>query len=146
MNDDRTRSTAIEELKILSSVIGRIETAIYQKQGWLFTLVIGLTLALLKDNPFICKQQFASISILITIVFYIADAVQRVPVHRAILRSHTIEEALRQNNNFDSPRISEALGEGSNTRDFFSVARKFRVWAPYLGIITVIIIIYFIAP
>jgi len=146
MNDNNRRSTAIEELKLLSSVIGRIETAIYQKQGWLFTLIIGLTLALLKDNPLICKQQFAAISVLITIVFYIADAVQRVPVHRAILRSRTIEESLRLDNNFDSPQISEALGEGSNARDFFSVARKFRVCAPYIGIIAVIIIIYFIAP
>ena len=103
-------------------------------------------MALLKDNPFICKQQFALISIPITVVFYIADVVQRVPVHRAILRSQAIEEALRQNNNFDSPRISEALGGGSDVRDFFSAARKFRVWSPYLGIITVIMIIFFIAP
>ena len=136
----------MEELKILSSIIGRIETAIYQKQGWLFTLITGLALALLKDNPLICKQQFASISILIAIVFYIADAIQRVPVHRAISRSHTIEEALRQNKDLDSPRISETLGEGSNAKDFFSVVCKFRVCAPYLGIIAVIIIISFIAP
>lgn len=146
MNEKNNRLTAIEELKTLSSIIGRIENAIYQKQGWLFTLIIGLTLALLKDNPLISKQQFAAISILITIVFYIADAVQRVPVHRAIRRSKNIENSLRNNNNYDSPRISESLGEGCNINDFFAVALKFRVFAPYLGIIAVIIIIWSITP
>jgi hypothetical protein len=91
MNADDRRSTATEELKILSSIIGRIESAIYQKQGWLFTLIIGLTLALLKDNPLIDKGQFAIISISITLIFFIADIVQRVPVHRAIRRSEQIE-------------------------------------------------------
>ena len=146
MNDEYKRSAAIEELKILSSIIGRIENAIYQKQGWLFTLITGLTLVLLKDNPFICKQQFLAISIPITVLFYIADVVQRVPVHRAILRSGNVENSLRDNNNLDSPLISKSLSEGKNTKDFFNIAHKFRVYAPYLGIIAVIVIIYLIAP
>lgn len=146
MNDEYKRSSAIEELKILSSIIGRIENAIYQRQGWLLTLITGLTLALLKDNPFICKQQFLAISIPITIVFYIADIVQRVPVHRAILRSENVEKSLRENNNFDSPLISKSLSEGNNIKDFLKIAHKLRVYAPYLGIIAVIVIIYLIAP
>jgi hypothetical protein len=146
MNDEYKRSAAIEELKILSSVIGRIENAIYQQKGWLLTLITGLTLALLKDNPFICKQQFLAISIPITIVFYIADVIQRVPVHRAIFRSEKVEKSLRENNNFDSPLISKSLSEGNNFKDFFKIANKFRVYAQYLGIIAVIVIIYSIAP
>ena len=146
MNEEYKRSAAVEELKILSSVIGRIENAIYQKQGWLFTLIIGLTLALLKDKPLICKQQFAAISISITIVFYIADIVQRVPVHRAIMRSRKVENSLRENKDFDSPLISDSLGEGNNIKDFFKTALRFRVWAPYVGIFAVIVIIYFISP
>jgi hypothetical protein len=146
MNDEYKRSSAIEELKILSSIIGRIENAIYQRQGWLLTLITGLTLALLKDNPLICKQQFLAISIPITIVFYIADIVQRVPVHRAILRSENVEKSLRENNNFDSPLISKSLSEGNNIKDFLKIAHKLRVYAPYLGIIAVIVIICLIAP
>ena len=146
MNDEYKRLAAIEELKILSTIIGRIENAIYQKQGWLLTLITGLTLAVFKDNPFICKQQFLAISIPITIVFYIADVVQRIPVHRAIKRSKKVERSLEKNNSFDSPSISESLSKGKSIKDFFAIAKKFRVFAPYLGIIAAILIIYCIAP
>lgn len=147
MNADDRRSTATEELKILSSIIGRIESAIYQKQGWLFTLIIGLTLALLKDNPLIGKGQFAIISISITLIFYIADIVQRVPVHRAIRRSEQIEGFLSGNqSDYNGPMISEALGQGEGIKDSFSFFWKVRVWAPYGGIIMMILIIHEFAP
>jgi len=77
-------SLAIEELKILSSIIGRIEGGIHQRQAWLVTILSGLTFALFKDSPYICKLQFAIFSVTIIIVFLIADAVQRVPVHRVL--------------------------------------------------------------
>ena len=104
--EDNGKDLAIEELKILSSIIGRIETSMYQKQGWLFALITGLTLALLKNIPLICRQQFVTISLAITLVFYIADVIHRVPLYRAILRSEKVEEKLKDNKTFDSPLIS----------------------------------------
>lgn len=145
MNDEYKRAGAVEELKILSSIIGRIENAIYQKQGWLFTLITGLTLALIKEKPLIDKIQFAAISIFITIIFFIADLVQRVPVSRAIQRSRKVETSLRENKDFDSPLISKSLSDGNNAKDFFKNAIRIRVYALYLGIILAIAIIYFIA-
>lgn len=147
MNTDDRRSTATEELKLLSSIIGRIESTIYQKQGWLFTLVTGLTLALLKDDPLICKEQFAIISISITIIFYIADIVQRVPVHRAIRRSRQVEGFLSGSQaDYDGPSISDALGQGEGIKDSFSFFLKVRIWAPYGGILIMILIIYKFTP
>jgi hypothetical protein len=140
------KDIALEELKILSSIIGRIENAMYQKQSWLFALITGLTLALLKENPLICKQQFAAISIAITIVFYIADIVQRVPLYRAVLRSEKIEETLRDNKHFDSPLISKSLGEGKPLKDLLKTASSFRGSITYIAIMSVIVIIYIIAP
>jgi hypothetical protein len=144
--ENNGKDMAIEELKILSSIIGRLENGMYQKQGWLFALITGLALALLKDSPLICKQQFATISIAITIVFYIADIVQRVPLYRAVLRSEKVEERLRDNKNFDSPLISKSLGEGKPLKDFLKTASSFRGSITYIAIMAVIIIIYMIAP
>jgi len=144
--EDNGKDLAIEELKILSSIIGRIETSMYQKQGWLFVLITGLTLALLKDSPLICRQQFFIISLAITLVFYIADVIQRVPLYRAILRSEKVEEKLRDNKTFDSPLISKSLGEGKPLIDFLKTALSFRGSITYIAIIAVIVIIYMIAP
>ena len=140
------KDIAKEELKILSSIIGRIENAMYQKQSWLFALITGLTLAVLKDNPLISKQQFVIISMAITVVFYIADIVQRVPLYRAILRSQKVEEKLKDNKNFDSPLISKSLGEGKPLKDFLKTACSFRGSITYIALILVIVIIYVIAP
>ena len=141
------RSTAIEEMKLLSSIIGRIENAIYQKQGWLFTLITGLTLALLKDNPLIYKGQFAIVSISITLIFYVAEIVQRVSVHRAIRRSERIEGFLSgKQTDYDGPDISGSLGQGEGIKDAFSFFWKIRVWVPYGGIIIMILIVYKYAP
>ena len=140
------RSLAVEEMKVLSSIIGRTEAAIYQKQYWLFTLITGLAVVVLKDSPLICKEQFAVISIMATVIFYVADVIQRVPVHRAIARSKHIEKALRENRDFDSPKLSESLGTGKSLSDFFESAQRFRVWAPYLLIIILILAIYLVAP
>jgi len=143
--EDNGKDLAIEELKILSSIIGRIETSMYQKQGWLFALITGLALALLKNSPLICRQQFVTISLAITLVFYIADVIQRVPLYRAILRSEKVEEKLRDNKTFDSPLISKSLGEGKPLKDFLKTALSFRGSITYIAIIAVIVIIYMIA-
>lgn len=147
MNTDNIRLTAIEELKILSSIIGRIESTIYQKQGWLFTLVTGIALALLKDDPLLCKGQFSIIAVSITIIFYVADIVQRVPIHRAIARSKAVEDFISgKQSDYDGPAISESLGRGEGFKDALSFFWKVRVWAPYIGIIVMIAVIYLYAP
>ena len=125
MDDADQRSLAIEELKILSSIIGRIEGLIYQRQGWLLTLITGLTVAevSLRDNPSIHAYQFALISVAITVVFYIADLVQRVTVHRAIVRSGIVESSLSDSaKKYDGLKISESLGQGNGWSDFYSVS------------------------
>jgi hypothetical protein len=146
LDNECQRSAAIEEMKLLSSIIGRIENSIYKQKGWLLTLVTGLSLALLKDEPFISKQQYLFISILITILFLIVDGIQRVPVHRAILRSRDVETSLRENKNFDSPLISASLRKGNDIKDAFEMIRGIRVYFTYLAVILFILIIYCFAP
>jgi hypothetical protein len=149
VNDEQRRSIAIEEIKLLSSIIGRIESTIYQRHAWLFTLITGLTLALFKDSPLICKQQFFVLSASITIVFWITDAIQRVPVHRAIERSKAVEESLRNGKEPGSPLISASLSGKSckdSFKDFMHTAFRFRILTPYLATLAVVGIIWCIAP
>jgi hypothetical protein len=145
MNDENRRSIAIEEIKILSSIIGRIENAIHQRLAWLFALITGLTLALMKNPPIIRKNQFFAISFAVTIVFWIADAIQRVPVHRAIERSREVERSLRDNQYVNCPLISDSLSNG-NCCDFFHTAFRPRVLAWYLATGAVVGIISYLAP
>ena len=145
MNDEHRRLIAIEEIKILSSIIGRIENAIHQRLAWLFALITGLTLALINYSPLIRKNQFAALSLAVTIVFWIADANQRVSVHRAIKRSREVERSLRDNQYVNCPLISDSLSKG-NCCDFFRSAFRLRVWAWYLATAVVVVIIWYFAP
>ena len=130
--DDDKRSVAIEELKLLSAIIGRIEGTIFQRHAWLFSLITALALALFNKHPLICKQPFLFISSFTTIVFWITDAIQRVPVHRAIERSKIVEEALRKNSYLCTPLISDELSNGKNFVDFLHCAFRLRVWIPII--------------
>jgi len=146
VNDEQRQSIAIEEIKLLSSIIGRIENAIHKRHAWLFALITGLTLALFRDGPLICRQQFFVISISITTIFWIADAIQRVPVHRAIVRSKVVEDSLRDGKDSGSPLISASLSSGNNFKDFIHTAFRFRVLAPYLATGMAVGVIWWIAP
>jgi len=150
VNNEERRSIGIEEIKLLSSIIGRIESTIYQRQAWLFTLITGLTLALFNDGPLISKQQFLVLSASIDIVFWIADAIQRVPVHRAIKRSKLVEKSLRRGKDPGSPLISVSLSSGKrykdSLKDFGHTLIRFRVFAPYLATLAVVGIIWWKAP
>ena len=144
MNEEQ-RQSAIEEMKLLSSIIGRIESIIYQRQAWLFTLITGLALVLFKDNPLISIGQFLYLSVSIAFVFWIADAIQRVPVSRAIERSKAVEQSLRESRYNDSPLITDSLSTGRDCKDFVHTLFRFRVMTPYLATIVVVGIIYWIA-
>lgn len=146
MNDEVRRSVAFEELKILSSIIGRIENTIHQRLAWLLTLITGLTLSLLKEDPLISGGQFVVLSIFATVAFWVADGIQRVPVHRAIERSKQVEKSLRDNQGFNSPLITDSLSKGRmNKGEFKKVAYRSRVIAPYLATGAVVVIIWCIS-
>jgi lipopolysaccharide export LptBFGC system permease protein LptF len=141
MNNETRRNLAVEELKILSSIIGRIESTIHHRLAWLLTLITALGLSLLKNEPFITAKQYALISILVTVGFWVVDAIQRVPVHRAVLRSKQVEKALREDEGFDSPSITSSLSDNHTRMEEFKIAFRWRVISPYLAICLVILII-----
>ena len=147
MGETDHKYLALEELKILSTTIGRIEDLIYRRQGWFFSLIAGLALAFLKDNPWICKKQFLIISIAITGVSYFVELVQRIPVHGGIQRSSQVEAFLNDTNkHYDGPQISKSLSLSTGLRDLFDIGKKPRILIPYLAVLLAIYILYRNAP
>ena len=136
----------LEEWKLCQAVISQLEGAIYRRQGWFFALITALVVALLKDNPLLTRSHFTVLSLGFVGVFYMAEIIQRVPHYRAICRSHAIETCLRGEGDYDGPILSKTLGEGQSWRDFFAFFYRIRIWAPYVAIIAVILIVRWCAP
>jgi hypothetical protein len=153
--DKKRQTYALEEWKLASVIIGRLEQGIYWRQGWLYTLVTALMLALLKDNPLLCKDQFAILAIGITALFFISEVIQRVPLHRAIKRSRAIEKSLRLGKKYQGPLLSKSLA-GPKLKslkawcrggyEICQFLRRIRVWSPYVLLAILILLVYCIAP
>lgn len=149
---DEQKEIAIEELKLLSSIIGRNEELIYKRQAVLFTSIIALTAAL--GGNFFDRHQFHLYSCLLIFVFYVADILQRIPVGRAIERSRRVEVGIRRGKNPQSPQISNSVSPvGSLTkrteklwREFKICARRPRVLAPYAVTLFIVAFIWYEAP
>jgi len=153
--DKKQQTYALEEWKLTSDVIGRLEQGIYRRQGWLYALVTALMVAFLKDNPLLCKDQFLILAIGITILFLVSEIIQRVPLHRAIKRSKTIERFLQTNKKYRGPLLSESLAGPKLKslrawyRAFGEVCqflRRIRVWSPYAILVVLILLVYRVAP
>jgi len=150
--DKKRQTYALEEWKLALVIIGRLEQGIYWRQGWLYTLVTALMVALLKDNPLLCKDQFAILAIGITVLFFISEVIQRVPLHRAIKRSRAIEKSLRTGKKYQGPLLSKSLAGPKlkslkawccEVRQFL---RRMRVWSPYAVLVVLILLVYWVAP
>jgi hypothetical protein len=153
--DKKRQTYALEEWKLTSDVIGRLEQGIYRRQGWLYALITALMVALLKDNPLLCRGQFVILAIGIAVFFFISELIQRVPLHRAIQRSKAIEQSLRIDKEYEGPFLSKSLagpklkGLKAWCRGFREVcqfSRRIRVWGPYVVLILLILFVYWVAP
>jgi len=150
--DKKRQTYALEEWKLASEVIGRLEQGIYRRQGWLYALITALMVALLKANPLLCKEQFVILAIGITILFFVSEIIQRVPLHRAIQRSKAIEKSLRTDKKYQGPLLSESLAGPKLKslkawcREVRQFLRRMRVWSPYALLAMLILLVYCIAP
>jgi ribose/xylose/arabinose/galactoside ABC-type transport system permease subunit len=114
MNDKDNQSpnpVAIEEWKLLSSIIARLEDVEYKMRSWLFTLITGLTIALYSKEIDLSVVSFFLIGSFLVAVFLWMDLVHRMPKREAIELSKEIEHSLRKNGpKYEGPTMSEALG------------------------------------
>jgi heme exporter protein D len=140
---EEEREQAYVELKLLSVVISRRESAVYAKQNWLFTLISALSLAFLKNEPYLDGIEYLTIGLSLVAIFFVSEIIQRVPIMRAIDRSQKIEEQLREDKAWDGILMSEYLAKGKDWKDFFSFFYKIRIWAPFAMIACLVVALFY---
>ena len=81
-----SESLAMEEWKQLHSIVGRLETLVFQNRGWLLLLLGGLVAALYAERRLLTGRLFALVGTLLVLLFCWTELVLRVPMRRAIHR------------------------------------------------------------
>ena len=102
---------ALEEWKLLASIIGRLEEVEYKIRSWLVALITALAVALYSKRLDLSVGSFALIGIILIIIFVWMDLIHRMPKRNAIKRDREIEEILREGRQYDGPKMSMTLAK-----------------------------------
>jgi|GEM_PF-2705954 len=130
---DVKENIAIEELKLLQSVVARHEHHAFRVKGWLFALMAAVTAAIFSGHLPATRKLELTVFIIVLgfgawltyhrlIIFYAIERVQNVEHH---LRTGTAS--------YDGPRISDSLVHPATHRRLMSYAQQVRdpqVWVP----------------
>src|SRR5436305_14104265 len=96
---------ALEELKILQSVISKHDDLRSQVLGWCIALVTGLTIAYLSKPVALDRWGFVALSVAIVLLFLWVSVTYKVAQDRAIERARTIESQIRSKTVYDGPLV-----------------------------------------
>ena len=135
------KSIAIEEWKLLNSVIARLEDVEYKIRSWLLALITGLAVALYSNKIDLPVLGFAIISILLIVIFAWMDLIHRIPKRYAIERAEKVEEILKDENAiYDGPLMSKSLSEPRKEIIGKELRRMFAN-TPYIQILILVILL-----
>ena len=143
------RETAIEEWKLLESIIGRQEQIIFQMRRWLYALITALIIAYISGKATLLKCEFLLLGIVLIVLFLVVECLQRGPLRRAIKRAKSIEASIRgpePYEKYNGPELSDRLSSSRFRDDFYDAINELivtRVWFPY-GILGLIIVLVFL--
>ena len=134
---------ALEELKLVQSIIHTQEQMRFKVVGWCIATITGLSVAYLSEKLDLPHTSYFVLSILIILIFLWLDTVHRVAVDRAIMRSGEIEKALRGEAEYDGPKIGESLSLKNGILYQLRSLKNVRVYGPYLALLFAVSCIYF---
>ena len=131
------REIAIEEWKLLESIIGRYEEIFFKIRGWLYALIAAFIIAFISGKISFCWWQFFIIGLFFIVFFLFLEFLQRGPIHRARNRAELIEDSIRKDESYVGPELSKSLrGSGSIWSDFqdawIELKKVPRFWGPYV--------------
>jgi hypothetical protein len=139
-NNESRRLIAIEEWKLASSVIGRLENVEHQMRNWLFALLTALTVALYSKDIDLSGISFIIIGLLLVTTFVWMDLMHRIPKRSAIELSKKIEESLKDNNiEYAGPSLSTALA-GKRIGKWNELKRMLKN-TPYVQIMILVVLL-----
>jgi hypothetical protein len=152
MPDER----AMEEWRLLQSIISRHETIEFQIRGWLLVLLVALVAALYADRTRLNNAAFGGIGAALVLLFLVMELIVRIPKRLAIRRVALVEAMLRGEKEYDGPGISLSLANRvistkqpdrtmSQTRLLWDEIRIALVWLFYVVLLLVVAIITFLS-
>lgn len=110
---------ALEEIRLLQTIVGRNEGLALQVRRWLLALLGALVVALFADRSKLQWLHFLLSACSLAILFALIESSVRVTVRQAIERVGVIEEQLRTNGKYDGPAIVRSLSK--NDRPFLTL-------------------------
>jgi hypothetical protein len=84
----------------------------YQIRGWLIVLFGLLITALFSEKTQLKPSAFLIVGLFSLAAFCATELMARRPKRIAINRAIEVEEAIRSNHGFDSPKIAESISNG----------------------------------
>ncbi|WP_192348630.1 hypothetical protein [Algoriphagus sp. Y33] len=143
----KRQEIAIEELKLLQTIISRHDDISFKIKGWCITLNIGIITAIygMPDFTFLNSKALALFLLPLANVFFIwVGAIYRVAMNRAIERSTKIEKEIRNNRLKKYPQLNITLGRRNRLKDQLNSLKNIRTTAPYIIIFIIDILAIFI--
>jgi hypothetical protein len=139
---DEIPQVALDELQILAGVIERKEAVRLRQRNWVITAVSGLSIALFSKGVDITAGDYAAVALATIVIFWLMETVYQHVEDRAIQRSRSLEETLREGRPYDGPLISESLSPPPLKEQLTYATRTFlapRVASPYLALIVLVV-------
>lgn len=130
-----SRELAIEELRILQSIIQHQVDIGFRIKSWCVTLVSLLSVALLSTDAGSGAEISPAVYVLgsttLILLFMWLDAAHRVAGRRAKDRSAAVEQQIRTGQPYDGPLIGESIAIPTTVRHQLRDLAKVRLWGPY---------------
>ncbi len=143
--DPEVLEQAREEMRLLQDVISRRESHAVSQLNWLYTIVVGLSLLVLQAEAKLSPFNYIVLCLVVVLLFYLSDVIQRVPIDRAISRSRKIEGAINKKGDYDGVRLNASLSESRPFWGDLKFAFKLRICAPYVFCLIACMVVFCVA-
>jgi hypothetical protein len=130
---------ALEEMKLLQSIILKHDDIRSKMVGWSVSLVSALSAFYLHEKSGMDRTGFQIVGFSITILFFWLDTIYKVAQDRAINRSRVVEKMIA-NGEYEGPAIGVSLGKDNLVLDQLRSALNVRVWSPYAGLSLLVLV------
>jgi hypothetical protein len=102
-------SKAIEEWKLLQSIIARKEALVFQTRGYCYALLAVMGVAIFHAGTQLSEWVLLYVAYLVVFAFFAVEIGHRISLRRAIDRSRRLERILREGLSYDGPILADAL-------------------------------------
>lgn len=144
MNEEQ-KQVAMAEWKLCYEIVSRHEQRIHNIHNWMFALVTGVTILLLKNQPIITSCEYVLIVFMLAVLVFSLDIFLRVPISHAIRRTREIEKALKGDSTYEGPVLSCELGTGPTCDVLKGLLKRPRIWSPYVVLVLFVVVVAYVA-